>query len=193
MCTFNGSAVELYSAGYLAWLAGPLLYFAVAIFGIVQLVIHFCNADKVIRHYVVMLSLFVLSLVLRGAWFMLTCPTPKSDNGTTPEATDFETYFKAADEAGWRIDDYDDAMIQLMGGTEFTAYQAGIKVGWLLFTPDLNGLRLGHASTSTSQINSVFVAVVAVVAVGVVARSCPRLAFCCTSPLSRCMCICGRK
>ena len=125
MCSFNGSAVELYSAGYLAWLAGPLLYFAVAIFGIIQLVIHCCNADKVIRHYVVMLSLFVVSLVLRGAWFMLTCPTPKSVNGT-----DIETYYKAADEAGWRIDDYDDAMIQLMGGTEFTAYQAGIKVGF---------------------------------------------------------------
>ena len=103
MCTFNQSALSVYSTGLWAWLAGPVLYFAVFVFGLVQLLLHVCRADKIISHYVSMLSMFLVSLLLRGIWFMLTCPTPVTKPNTNSSMSISDNEFENAAAAGYQV------------------------------------------------------------------------------------------
>jgi hypothetical protein len=80
VCIPNASAASIYDEGFWYWVAGPIIYFAVALFGFVQIVLHVLCEKVIIRHYIIMLTTFVVSLCLRGTWFMLTCPYPINES-----------------------------------------------------------------------------------------------------------------
>ncbi len=141
MCNYNTAAVSVYDEGFWYWLAGPILYFGVSLFGLAQLVLHCCRAETVVRHYVSMLSLFLASLILRGAWFMFTCPVgahPANTTGvnTTTTAASIATSGPAAAAAAGdgfhgslHFLDLDDAMMGVLtADRDFTVYSAVTKV-----------------------------------------------------------------
>jgi len=119
-CNFNVSAVSIYDLGYWQWLAGPILYFVVFVFGLSQLIIHLCSSADNIRHYIIMLTMFLTSLLLRGLWFLFTCPTQQASPSTN---SSLSSLLMLGDP-----DPYSSFGSMLGSPETFTVYQAGIKV-----------------------------------------------------------------